>query len=82
MNMDTNQKNYYIDLIKKIDQRNASSRLTGWINNFFKIMYYKLLMFLNKSFEIKVKTFWDGRIDIILPESVSIKYLAKWICRK
>lgn len=29
-------------------------------------------MLLNKAFEIKVKTFWDSRINIILPETVSI----------
>ena len=29
-------------------------------------------MFLNKASEIKVKTFWDGEIEVILPEMVSI----------
>jgi len=29
-------------------------------------------MLLNKTYEIEVKTFWDGKINIILPESVSI----------
>ena len=70
--MDENQKALLVKKIIQIANRNTTSRLRGWVNNFYKIIYYKSLMFLNKATEIKVKTFWDGRINIILPESVSI----------
>lgn len=72
MNIDSYQKELYVNKIKKIASRNTTSRLRGWIHNFYKILFYKSLMLLNKSSEIRIKTFWDGKINIILPESVSI----------
>ncbi|GJQ43215.1 MAG: hypothetical protein JETCAE03_27130 [Ignavibacteriaceae bacterium] len=72
MYVDSYQKELYIKRIIKTTSRNSTTRLRGWVNNFYKIIYYKSLMLLNKAFEIKVKTFWDSRINIILPETVSI----------
>jgi len=72
MKNDIDQKEFLINRVKKISDRNTTSKFRGWVYNFYKIIYYKSLMFLNKTSEIKVKTFWDGKINIILPESVSI----------
>ncbi len=72
MNINSYQKELYIKRIIKTTGRNSTNRLRGWVNNFYKIIYYKSLMFLNKASEIKVKTFWGGKIQVILPEMVSI----------
>ena len=72
MNIESYQKDFLISEIKKIAKRNTTNRLRGWINNFHKIIYYKSLMLFNRTTEIKAKTFWNGYMDIVLPESVSI----------
>ena len=72
MVIDETQKAFYINQIKQIAKRNSASRLIGWANNFYKIFYYRSLMLLNKTKELEIKTFWQGKMNIILPEGVSI----------
>lgn len=72
MYMDINQKDFYVNEIKKITRRNINSRFSGWINNFHKIIFYNCLKKLNLTYPIKAKTFWNQTFDIILPETVSV----------
>lgn len=70
--MDNSKKDYYIELVKKIAERNTTNRFKGWLYNFHKIIFYEILKTLKKPYKTKARTFWNGEMEIILPENVSI----------
>lgn len=63
-----------IDLhIKQILRHSKLNKvnLLRWIKNFHKILIIRLLQYIKKTKSLTVKTFWGGKMEVIIPEVVS-----------
>lgn len=73
--MDARQKEYLKQKVITVARRNSGSRVKNWILNFHKIIFYKAISFSKLLLPIKVRTLWGEKMEIILPERVSISIL-------
>lgn len=59
-----------ISKIKRIAHCNKYF-ICRWIKHSYKILFYYLLLYTKKTVTITTSTFWNGKMQIILPEKVS-----------